>query len=83
MYVNPSKLKASELRALVAMHKNGNYALTCDGHAFTRTLIFRFSVAVELIRLGLMSQEPDRIELSRAGEGIARSFSNRPILGYD
>jgi hypothetical protein len=82
-HVDPSKLKASELRALVAMLKNRSQAVTCDGHAFTGTLIFRFSVVVKLLELGLLYRYPDRVELTRSGQGIARIFEKRPILGYD
>jgi len=82
-YVNPRDLKASELKVLVAILKHGERVPNSDGLVFTRTLVFRYTVACKLGRMGLLEKYTDGIELSRAGEGIARIFADRPILGYD
>lgn len=82
-YVNPADLKASELRALLALLKHGHRAPMTDGHVFTSKLVIRFAVCVRLMELGLLYCFEDGVELSRSGQGIARIFLNRPILGYD
>jgi len=82
-YVNPKDLKASELKALVALLKHGKAPYT-DGLVWTRTLVFRLSVCLKLVRLGLVQEVRGQdMALSNAGRGIARIFEKRHILGYD
>lgn len=82
-FVKPSDLKASELRAVVALHNNGGRAVVSAGHAFTSKLIIRFKTFCRLIEFGLAYRANGDLELTNAGNGIGRSFKDRPILGYD
>ena len=83
VFVNPADLKASELRALVALLAHGRAAPIASGCIFTTESIFRTKVVDNLLDIGLVRGDSDKVELTSAGTGIALSFKDRPIMGYD
>ncbi len=93
--VNPSDMKASELKALVCLFLNHRPAPFITGHAFcsqgiTHPSIQREDVTIHwklidrLADLGLAFKTPGcDISLTSAGIGIGRSLADKPINGYD
>ena len=82
-FIKASDLRASELRAVVALHNNGGRGPVSAGHVFTSKMIIKFKTFYRLIELGLAYRADGDLELTSAGSGMGRSFKNRPILGYD
>jgi hypothetical protein len=93
-FVDPSKMKASELKALVCLFLHGKPAPFLTGHAFCsevvhvsinpRDTFISWKVIKELIRLKLVYFDKDiNVQLTGAGRGISRGLSNKPIHGYD
>lgn len=82
-FVRASELTATELRAVVALHKHGKEAPLATGMAFTRGIIIRWNVFCRLIELGLAYRAEGVVGLTNKGHGMGRSFKDRPILGYD
>jgi len=93
-FVDPSQLKASELKAVVCLFLHGEAAPFLDGHAFCRrvnhpsidppecTIGWQVIKSLVANKLANVNNKNDVI-LTGAGRGIGRSLANKPILGYD
>lgn len=93
-FVDPSKLKASELKALVCLYLYNKPAPFLTGHAFCTTVlhpsvsrretIIPWKIINSLVSLKLAAMDLDtNVVLTGAGKGIGRSLATKPILGYD
>lgn len=92
-FVDPSKLKASELKALVCLYLYNKPAPFLTGHAFCTTVshpsvsrretIIPWKIINSLVSHRLAVMDRGNVVLTGAGKGIGRSLSAKPILGYD
>jgi hypothetical protein len=85
VFVHPSELRASELRAVLALHKHGQPAPVSAGHCFAAKMAIRWDAFLHLIDLGLAYWvgRGERVDLTPAGRGMARGLEHRRIVGYD
>lgn len=93
-FVDPSKLRASELKALVCLYLHGKPVPFLTGHAFCRqvshpsieppecTIGWKIINSLVDNKLALFDNDSN-INLTGAGKGIGRSLADKPILGYD
>jgi fructose-1,6-bisphosphatase len=81
-FVNPRDLKASELKTLVSLFKHNRGAPIVTGHVFIKEII-DIEQLHELIDRKLVTIDGGYARLTSSGIGIAKTFSNRPILGDD
>lgn len=92
-FVDPSKMKASELKALVCLYLHGKPAPFLTGHAFCTKAhhpsispmecIIPWRIVNQLVSLKLAANGDVGVVLTGAGKGIGRSLAEKPILGYD
>ena len=93
-FVDPSKMKASWLKALVCLFQHGRPAPFITGHVFCYGVrhpsidkpdhTINWRVLSELFNLKLAYVDGSgSVNLTGAGRGIGRSLSDKPILGYD
>ena len=80
-------MKASELKAIVALLNHNRAAPIVNGCCFTHDLIFRHATVDSLLELKLIVKETsdlgEVINLTNIGAGVAKTFKNRSIHGYD
>ncbi len=83
MFINPNQLKASELKAIVALFKHGRPASISAGHIFTKSLIIKWTTIKDLSDMKVITNENGIVTLTNTGIGIGKNFAGRRILGYD
>jgi hypothetical protein len=83
MFINPNNLKASELKAIVALFKHGRPAAVSAGHIFTKSLVIKWNIINELSSLKIVTNENGNVSLTSVGVGIGKSFAGRKIFGRD
>ena len=84
MHINPSELSSTELRSIVAMSKHNRPAMISCGFVIIGDTFINWKVIKSICEKGLIVKHINgTVELTIAGNRIAKQFCNRPILGYD
>lgn len=83
MFINPKDLKASQLKAIVALYKHNKPCHISAGYILTKSLNIRWNIIQDLLDLKLIYKENNQIKLTPIGCGLGKLFSNKTIIGTD